>query len=153
WKRVLPVDGAAGASDVYLDYGDPKIVYASLTAGGGPPAAASTGVFKSVDGGENWAPVGARGLPDGARISAFAVASGTHGRRLYAIAAAGGGGRGGGAPSTGSGQGGAGATGRALYRSDDGGDSWIFGTRQLASAGGKIYADPQHPDVMYLMGT
>src|SRR5262245_10971286 len=25
WKRVLPVDGSAGASDVYLDYGDPKI--------------------------------------------------------------------------------------------------------------------------------
>ena len=42
---------------------------------------------------------------------------------------------------------------RALYRSDDGGDTWMFGTRQLASAGGKIYADPQHPDVVYLMGT
>jgi photosystem II stability/assembly factor-like uncharacterized protein len=144
WKRVLPVDGSAGASDVYLDYGDPKIVYASLTGGGGPQAAASTGVYKSIDGGETWAPVGARGLPDGARISAFAVASGTHGRRLYAVAAAGGGGRG---------AGGGGAAGRALYRSDDGGDSWIFGTRELASAGGKIYADPQHPDVMYLMGT
>jgi photosystem II stability/assembly factor-like uncharacterized protein len=148
WKRVLPADGSSGASDVYMDYGDPQIVYATLTGGGGPQAGAapsSTGVYKSIDAGGTWAPVGARGLPDGARISAFAVASGTHGRRLYALAAAGGGGRGGG--------GGAGAGARALYRSDDGGDSWIFGTRQLASAGGKIYADPQHPDVMYLMGT
>ena len=43
--------------------------------------------------------------------------------------------------------------GRGLYRSDDGGDTWTFGTRQLASAGGKMYADPQNPDVVYLMGT
>jgi photosystem II stability/assembly factor-like uncharacterized protein len=42
---------------------------------------------------------------------------------------------------------------RGLNRSGDGGESWTFGTRQLASAGGKIYADPQNPDVMYLMGT
>src|SRR5262249_38686939 len=52
WKRVLPSDGSAGASDVYLDYGDPKIVYASLTGGGGAQAASSTGVYKSIDGGE-----------------------------------------------------------------------------------------------------
>src|SRR6185295_16096230 len=97
---------------------------------------AGTGVYKSADGGATWQPIAGRGLPDGARISAFAVSSGTHGRRLYAVA----GGRGGGG-------------GRALYRSDDGGESWVFGTRQLASAGGKMYADPQHPDVVYLMGT
>ncbi|MGA2259934.1 MAG: hypothetical protein ABSH28_00710, partial [Acidobacteriota bacterium] len=142
WIRVLPVDGSSGASDVWIDYFDPQIVYALLTAGAGgatapPPAAgSSTDVLKSTDGGVNWQPISGRGLPDGARISAFTVSSGTHGRRLYATA---GGGRG--------------AGGRALYRSDDGGETWIFGTRQLASAGGKIYADPQHPDVVYLMGT
>src|SRR5207249_3809633 len=85
-------------------------------------------------------PVAGCSLRDGARISAFASSSGTHGRRLYALA------------STGAGRG-AGAGGRGLYRSDDGGETWNFGTRQLASAGGKIYADPQNPDVMYLMGT
>ena len=50
-----------------------------------------TGAYKSTDGGATWQPVGGRGLPDGARISAFAVSSGTHGRRLYAVAAVGGG--------------------------------------------------------------
>jgi photosystem II stability/assembly factor-like uncharacterized protein len=40
-----------------------------------------------------------------------------------------------------------------LYRSDDGGETWTLGTRQLASGGGKIYADPQNPDVVYVMGT
>ena len=137
WNRVLPGDGSAGASDVYMDYGDPQIVYALLSAG--PAQGSATAAHKSIDGGATWQPVGGRGLPEGARISAFAVASGTHGRRLYAVAGVGGG-RGAGAN-------------RGLYRSDDGGESWTLGTRQLASAGGKIYADPQNPDVMYLMGT
>ena len=131
WTRTLPADGSSGASDLYADYNEPQIVYAALSASPG------TGIFKSIDGGVSWLPVGGRGLPDGARISAFALSAGTHGRRLYALAGAGG--RGGG--------------GRGLYRSEDGGDTWTLGTRQLASAGGKIYADPQHPDVMYLMGT
>jgi photosystem II stability/assembly factor-like uncharacterized protein len=148
WTRVLPADGSAGASDVYIDYFDPQMVYALLTAGAALPAAPAlpqpvtgpgTGAYRSTDGGVTWTPVGARGLPDGARISAMAVSSGTHGRRLYAVAGVGGG-RGAG-------------SGRALYRSDDGGESWTFGTRQLASAGGKMYADPQNHDVVYLMGT
>src|SRR5262249_4754492 len=143
WTRVLPTDGSSGASDVYIDYRDPQIVFALLGGGGFPgapqPAGSSgTGAYKSIDGGVTWQPVSDRGLPDGARIAAFAVASGTHGRRLYALAGTGGRGS---------------ASGRGLYRSDDGGESWTFGTRQLASAGGKMYADPQNPDVMFLMGT
>ncbi|HEX6463071.1 MAG TPA: hypothetical protein VFZ98_01405, partial [Vicinamibacterales bacterium] len=144
WARVLPSDGSSGATDVYTDYADPQVVYALLGSGAGfgapqQPAPPGSGAYKSSDGGATWQPVSNRGLPDGARIQSFAVASGTHGQRLYAVAGVGGG-RGA-------------ASNRALYRSDDGGASWTFGTRALASAGGKIYADPQHPDVMYLMGT
>jgi photosystem II stability/assembly factor-like uncharacterized protein len=146
WTCVLPATGAAGASDVYLDYGDPQIMYALLTAGGGPaaasqPAPSNAGAYRSDDGGTTWRPVGGRGLPDGARISALAVSSKTHGRRLYAVAGVGGG------------RGAGGTANRGLYRSDDGGETWTLGTRQLASAAGKIYADPQNPDVVYLMGT
>jgi photosystem II stability/assembly factor-like uncharacterized protein len=143
WTRVLPTDGSSGASDVYMDYQDPQVVYALLGGGGfgaaPQPTAPGPGAYKSTDGGATWQPVSGRGLADGARIQSFAVSSGTHGRRLYAVAGVGGG-RGAGAN-------------RALYRSDDGGESWTLGTRALASAGGKIYADPQNPDVMYLMGT
>src|SRR3954470_11484885 len=124
WTRVLPAEGTAGATDVYLDYQDPQMVYALLT-GGGAAAAPSTGAYRSSDRGATWQPVAGRGLPDGARISAMTLSSGTRGRRLYAVAGAGGG-RGAGAN-------------RGLYRSDDGGDSWTLGTRQLASAGGKMY--------------
>ena len=145
WARVLPSDGLSGASDVYMDYRDPQMVFALLSAGAGGPGAhqrPSTGAYRSSDGGATWQPVSGRGLPDDARINAFAVASGTHGRRLYAVAGLAGlaGGRGVG-------------SGRALYRSEDGGDSWTLGTRELASAGGKMYADPQNPEVVYLMGT
>jgi len=143
WTRVLPADGSSGASDVYIDQADPQIAYALLSAGSGGPGAPraippGVGAYRSADSGLTWQPVAGRGLPDGARISALAVSSGTHGRRLYAMAGVGGG-RGGG--------------NRALYRSDDGGETWTLGTRELASAGGKIYADPQNPDVVYLMGT
>ena len=149
WTRVLPVDGSVPASDVYIDYADPQVTYALLgtagAPGAGPPpaAAAGSGAYKSTDGGATWKPVAGRGMDEGSRIAAFAVASGTHGRRLYAVAAVGGG-RGGG---------GRGAATRGLYRSDDGGETWTLGTRALASASGKIYADPRNPDVVYLMGT
>jgi len=139
WTRVLPADGSAGASDLYYDFSDPQSVYASVSAGA---AASGAGVFKSMDGGATWQAIGGRGLPDGTRIAALAVSSGTHGKRLYALA---GGGRGG----VSGGSGGV----RGLFRSDDGGETWTLGAQQLASAGGKIYADPQNPDVMYLMGT
>jgi photosystem II stability/assembly factor-like uncharacterized protein len=130
WTRVLG-DGSSGASDVEGDFAEPQIVYALLSDGA---------LHRSTDAGATWKVAASRGLPDGARISAFALASGTRGRRLYALAGAGG-------------RGAAGAAGRALYRSDDGGDSWTFGTGQIASAGGRMYADPQNPDVMYVMGT
>jgi photosystem II stability/assembly factor-like uncharacterized protein len=69
WVRTT--DGTAGASDLWMDYSDPQIVYASVGAG--------TGISKSLDGGVTWASVGGKGLPDGARIAAFSLASGTHG--------------------------------------------------------------------------
>ncbi len=139
WTHVLPTDGSIGASDVYQDYREPEIVFALLM---NTPQAASAGpgAYKSTDGGVTWSAIAGKGLPEGARIQSFAMPSGTHGRRLYAVASTGGPGRGfGGA--------------RALYRSDDGGETWTLGPRQLASAGGKMYADPQNPDVVYLMGT
>ena len=149
WTHVLPADGAGGATELNFDYYDPAIVYATITGGGGgrgaplpAPAAgaAASGIYKSVDGGITWKPIGTQGLP--ASSGAFAVASGTHGQRLYMEVR--GGARGAAVP---------GQARSGIYRSDDGGNSWTLGTSQIASAGGHIYADPKNPDVVYLMGT
>lgn len=150
WARVLPADGASGASELNFDYRDPQIIYATLQAGGAgrggnaaapvaAPAQGQAGIFKSTDGGTTWQPIGTQGLPPGTVSFALAVASGTHGQRLYGEVR--GGARGGGGGRSG------------VYRSDDGGKSWTLGTSQIASAGGHIYADPNNPDVVYLMGT
>lgn len=145
WTRVLPADGASGASWLAFDYFDPLVVYATLQGGGGGRGGAvapggapgQAGIYKSVDGGVTWRPMGTAGLP--AATGELAVAAGTHGQRLYLETR--GGGRGGGGARSG------------LYRSDNGGESWTLGTTQIASAGGHIYADPKNPDVVYLMGT
>ncbi|HEX4684339.1 MAG TPA: hypothetical protein VH277_16595, partial [Gemmatimonadaceae bacterium] len=126
WTRVL----SDAATDLFEDYFDPRFVYAQTSAG----------IYKSTDAGVTWQPLGLTGLPQGGRISVFTLSAGTHGQRLYALA------------GTGGRRGGPGAT-NGLYRSDDGGEHWTLGATHLASAGGKIYADPQHPDVLYLMGT
>ena len=139
WTRVLPADGSAGASDVYLDYGDPQMAFALLTRRrrrARPLAPAPTS-----------RPTAAR---RGSRSAAAAWRRRAHHRVRRRVGHA--------RPAA--------VRGRrrrrrprrrrprrALYRSDDGGETWTFGTRELASAGGKMYADPQHPDVVYLMGT
>jgi photosystem II stability/assembly factor-like uncharacterized protein len=137
WTRVLPAEDSGGASEVYFDVDDPRIAYVLMTSAAGATVS-SAGVYKSTDRGVTWHAVAGRGLPEGARVLSLAPAPKTGGRRLYALAGASGG-RGGG--------------NRGLYRSDDGGETWTLGTRQLASAGGRIYADPQNPDAVYAMGT
>ena len=125
-------------SIVWMDYGDPQMSsIASLSR-----RALAPGSRKSIDGGVTWTPVGGNGLPDGARIAAFSrrvrharqAPLRGRGRRRTRVRPA--------------------RTRRAASI-----DPTTAATRgssaraQLASAGGKIYADPQRPDVVYLMGT
>ncbi len=143
WKRVLYKDAYTGVKNMTFDAADPRIIYASLQRGMtgvspaelAPLAPLGNGMYKSVDQGVTWTPVGAKGLPERIPSYEMAVASGTRGKRVYAEAQ------------------GAGRDAGGVYRSDDGGSSWTLGTKELGSAGGRIYVDPKNPDVVYLMGT
>jgi photosystem II stability/assembly factor-like uncharacterized protein len=159
WTHALTVDPGSGVVDLVRDPNDARILYVSFSgpAGGGgargagpgagrgvastaadaiaaaPMAPAAPSIFRSMDGGATWAPLGGRGWPAGASGVNLAVAPGATVHRIYALA----GGRGGG----------------GLYRSDDNGATWSLGTNRLASASGHIYADPKNADVVYTMGT
>jgi photosystem II stability/assembly factor-like uncharacterized protein len=132
WVHTLFVDDQSSLVDLVSDPAQPRVVFASFAAGGrngqaGPP------IYRSNDEGVTWERLDAKGLPVGAASANIAVAPGTQGPRVYAIA----GGRGGG----------------GIFRSDDGGATWTLTTSRIASASGHIYVDPKNPDLIYAMGT
>jgi photosystem II stability/assembly factor-like uncharacterized protein len=139
WAHVLSVDPLSSVVDLACNPAEPRVIYASLTAGQRTAAAGSNGgapagppIYRSADGGATWTRVAAMGLPATANAANIAVAPGDS--RLYALVG---------------GRGGAGG----VFRSDDGGASWRATTSRTASASGHLYVDPKRPDVVYLMGT
>ncbi len=143
WKHVLFKDAYTGVIDMSWDDFDPQVVYASFrrSAFGPRPGERSkmpplgATLYKSTDEGATWHPLSEKGLPRSATSFYIAVASGTHGRRIYAEAQ------------------GFGRNAKGIFRSDNGGKTWHLETTKIASAGGHIYVDPKNPDVVYLMGT
>ena len=142
WTRVLFKDRDTGAIDVVFDPDNPNVVYASLWqmrrqpwyfSSGGP----GSGLYRSSDAGLTWTRLEGHGLPAGilGRIG-VSVAGGGSGR-VYAMIEADEGG---------------------LFRSDDGGGSWLrvnsdHRFRQRAWYYSHVFADPVSPDVVYVMNT
>lgn len=143
WTHTLDIDPYTGVTGMTYDAAEPSVMYVSFQRSDfGAPAAErakltplGSGIYKSTDEGATWKLVSGKGLPDGIPSYEIAVASGTHGARVYAEAQ------------------GRGRDAGGVYRSDDGGETWSLGTKEIGSAGGRIYADPKNPDVVYLMGT
>ena len=91
WEQILFVNDDAGAVDLVMDPSNPRILYASfwrirrtpysLESGGD-----GSGIWKSVDGGDNWTELTRNeGLPQGTiGISGLAV-SPTNNKNVYAI--------------------------------------------------------------------
>ena len=143
FQNVLSIDDHTGASEVEIDPNHPNVVWAGMWERQEGPwengawSGANGGLFKSIDGGDHWTKVTGGGLPDGI-IQVNVAISPADSNRLYIEAAT--------------------AHGVGLYRSEDGGTSWVHApendTRPEARIGGGdlpvIKADPKDPDTVYV---
>ena len=142
WEKVLFVDENTGAVQVTIDPSDSKIIYADLWAGRLAPwengrwSGTGSGLFKSIDGGTTWKQLknGLPGKEDGLTRIGFCIAPSDH-NRLYALASAN-------------------EKKGGLYRTDDGGESWIMinSDIRLWDRGddfAELKVDPKNKDMVY----
>lgn len=139
WTQVLAVDADTGASDVELDPGNPRIVFAGLwqarrhpwgMTSGGP----GSGLHRSTDGGETWSRLTGHGLPEGIWGKVGVAVAPSDGNRIYALIEAEKGG---------------------LFRSDDGGTNWRLANghnalTQRAWYYSTLTIDPENADVVWI---
>ena len=141
WERVLFRSEKAGAADLSLDPTNPRILYAALweaqrspwnLTSGGPDSS----IYKSTDSGDSWTDItGAPGLPTGIKGRIGLAVSPAKADRVWALVEA--------------------ADG-ALFRSDDGGASWLRlseekGLRARPWYYSHIFADPQDAETVYVL--
>ncbi len=140
WQHVLKINADTGAADLSMDPNNPRILYAAMWHHGRTPwfiksGGEGGGIYKSVDGGDNWEKLGG-GLPD--LVGKIGVdVSASNPERVYAIIES--------EPELG-----------GLYRSDNAGKSWklINNHRVLHSRAWyyiHIKADPVDEDTVWVM--
>lgn len=139
WTNILSAGKFTGCNEVHMDPRDPDTLYASLhqkhrtvaaLMNGGP----ESGIFKSVDGGTNWREL-TTGLPSGDMGKIGLAISPQNPDVIYAAIEK---------PLR---------TG-AVYRSADGGESWVKGDDYVAGGTGphyyqEIWASPHKFDRLY----
>ena len=139
WQKVLGPNENVGAIDVALEPGNPNVIYAALWATRRTPwsvyppsTGPGSGLFKSTDGGDHWAPL-TNGLPKTPGRIGIAVAP-SQPQRVYAIVDA--------------------DDGGGMYRSDDAGATWTktSADARIWSRGwyfGGVTVEPKNADVVY----
>jgi photosystem II stability/assembly factor-like uncharacterized protein len=143
WKHVLFVDDSTGAADVALDPTNPRIVFAAMwkfqrTPWGMDAGGGRSGLWRSTDGGDTWQELTfAPGMPKGPIGRIGVAVSPANPQVIYATIEA---------PDDRGG----------IFRSDDGGDTWrrTSGDQRFAVRPwyySTVTADPQNPDVVYVM--
>ncbi|MEM6638352.1 MAG: hypothetical protein AAF610_00480 [Pseudomonadota bacterium] len=143
WRQVLtPLNATTGAVDLALDASNPRLLYAAMwdnhrtpwsLRSGGP----GSGIWRSMDGGENWAQL-KEGLPDGMGKIGVAVSPAKAGRVWAIIEAE--------------------DKKAGFYRSDDGGDSWTqLNTDRILMARSwyymHVFADPVDENTVYVLNS
>ena len=140
FEKVLYRDENTGGADVQIDPANPDVVYASLWESREGPWENSTwdgtngGIFKSTDGGKTWNQL-SKGLPDKIVQANLAIAPSSPRTLLATVRTPG---------------------MSKLYRSDDGGESWVNASddpRPAAGIGGGdlpvVRFDPKNPAIVY----
>ncbi len=143
WKRVLDQGSEIGAADLAISTAHPNVLFAATWQTWRPPWSSyapidghGTGIYRSQDGGDTWFRLQGAGLPAG-DWGRTAVAVSTDGKRVYALIDA------------------KDVKLAGLYRSEDGGNNWVFenSDRRLISRAwyfGNITVDPANPDIVYV---
>ena len=108
WKNVLHLSDDLGAADLELQPGNPKVIFACIWHGQRKPwtiisGSTDGGIYKSVDGGDNWTKL-AGGLPNQIFGRSSVAISASKPDRIYALVEA--------------------KPGSGLYRSEDAGATW-----------------------------
>ena len=138
WEKILYLSDSTGAADVELQPGNPNVVFAVMTRSERKPwtiisGALEGGVYKSVNGGDNWTKL-TSGLPSGLVGKGNIGVTPANPNRLYLLYEA--------------------KPGAGLYRSDDAGASWTLVNSQASLITRPFYyttltADPTNADVVY----
>jgi photosystem II stability/assembly factor-like uncharacterized protein len=143
WQKILYRGDKAGACDLIMDPTNPSVLYAGLWEVYRKPwtlesGGASSGIFKSTDGGDTWTDITRNpGLPKGTIGISGITVSPANSERIWAIVEAEDGG---------------------VFRSENGGRTWTKVNeerrlRQRAWYYTKIYADPKSADTVYVLNT
>ena len=142
WKKTLFANENAGAVDLIMDPNNPRILYASTWNVRRTPYSLSSGgegsaLWKSTDSGETWKEISTnKGFPTDTLGIIGVTVSPANSERVWALV-------------ENKDKGG-------VYRSDDGGETWINinsdrDLRQRAWYYTRIYADSKDEDIMYVL--
>ena len=93
WNKTLYVNDSTGAIDIVLDPSNPDIIYAAMwerdrKAWNFKGSGASSGIYKSTDGGEHWSLIttGENGFPNNAGVGRIGLAiSYQHPNKIFAL--------------------------------------------------------------------
>ncbi len=143
WQKVLFVNDRIGAISLAMNPSSPNEVYAAMWRGerkpwtiiSGTQASEGAGIYKTTDGGDNWAKL-SNGLPSGLIGKIDLDISRSNPRIVYALVEAPG-------------------TERGLYRTDDAGQTWrevnsTFDLLRRPFYYTDVDVDPKNPDVVYV---
>ncbi len=144
WEKILYVSDSVGAVDIEFAPNNPNIIYAAMWRNERKPwtiisgANKIGGIYKSVDGGDNWKKI-TKGLPQGLIGKIDFATSAADPNRLYALIEA---------PKS----------ERGVYRSDDQGESFklVSNKKQLTDRPFyycNIEANPLNADVIFVLAT